>query len=34
MGFSTEWDTAYKAGTQLSIWPWTDQACEFGSSLC
>lgn len=23
MGFSTEWDTAYKAGTQLSIWPWT-----------
>ena len=23
MGFSKEWDSVYKSGNQLSIWPWT-----------
>ncbi len=24
MSFSTEWEEAYKANTQMSIWPWSD----------
>ena len=29
MGFSNEWDEAYKNGTNLSIWPWTELISMF-----